>query len=325
MGGERVESAQVDENGVVGDRAFVVYDSAGRLVTAKSNKRVRHMAGLLEFEAVTLDGVVIIRFPDGRVFNAGDPAADEALSAMCGTRVTMLGNKNMSHRDAAPLHILSEAAIRPLRLFLPDRSINTRRFRPNFVIASSAEAPPEAEWVGRIIGIGPDVRIRVTRRTVRGITVALANAELPREPAILRVLADHSEGCLGVFAEVTRPGAVHRADEVYFVENETEEALESEGGVQVLLAPPHHSEWTDDRYIFLTSIARRFPLLRVYCERCGLHSLYRTKKLIENYGTEPHVAVMREAITAQCPRQCGPATEPGDGCAPVLLDLPGYL
>lgn len=328
MGGETVERVTVDERGVIGDRAFVVHDAAGKVASAKANKQFRHMGRLLDFAAMTFEGKVIIVFPDGRTFDARDRAVDEALSAVCGTRLTVRSDDDISHRDVAPLHIVGKSSLRRLRFYVPAQSVSARRFRPNFVVAGESEAPPEDEWIGRTVGVGADVRIRVIQRTFRCITVALANAELPREPSILRVLADHSQGRLGVFAEVTRGGTVHCDDEIYFAADEpasvpVEEATEA----QRVIEPPSHPDATlrHDVYIPLGSIARRLPLLHVHCERCGLHSLYRTEALIQKYGTEPNLSIMREAVTADCPHHRERALEGGESCAPLLPDLPGWL
>ncbi|HEY1504857.1 MAG TPA: MOSC N-terminal beta barrel domain-containing protein [Stellaceae bacterium] len=326
MGGERIESAKLGEHGIVGDRAFAIYDGAGKLVSTRSNKHAEHIGRLLELAAMTLEGRVLIRLPDGRTFDVGDSAVDDALSAIWGARLTLLRDDNVGHRDAAALHVLTESSLHRLRFFLPDRSVSPRRFRPNFVISSVAEAVPDSEWIGRTIGIGRDLRIRITKRTVRGINVALANGELPREPAILRVLADQCEGCLGVFAEVERGGIVRCGDEVYFAEDERAGvALEHKREHRLALEAPRHPTSAGDYYVSLGSIAARFPLLRVHCERCDLHSLYRTGKLIQKYGTEPHSAVMREAVTAECPHRRERTAEASDGCVPGFPDLPGWL
>lgn len=326
MGGERLESAQVDERGVLGDRAFVVYDSAGKLASTKATKQVRHIARLLEFVATTVDGRVMIRFPDGRSFDALDPAVNDALGSVCGTRLRVVAAENAGFRDVAALHVLTESSVLALGLHLPDHSLDASRFRPNFVIAGAVDAPPDAEWIGRIIGIGPDLRIRIIQRTFRCITIALATAEFPREPAILRVLANQGEGRLGVFAEVTRGGTVHCGDEVRFVDSEAAAVgLEGAETGQPVRETVDDSISTGDAYIPLRSIAERLPLLRVHCERCDLYSLYRTDKLIEKYGGEPQLATMREAVTADCPYHRERAITRGDSCKPVLSDLPGWL
>jgi uncharacterized protein YcbX len=217
MRGESLPSLAIDARGVMGDRFFALRDAAGKLGSGKTNKRFRQIDGLLDFVAETRNGAVVIRFPDGRMLLAEDQAIDAALSAACATEVTLARETALPHRDAAPLHLLSEASLAWLRGHLPDVAIDARRFRPNFVIASEGPGPPENDWPGRTLAIGDEVVIKVARPTVRCVMTTLPQAELGAEPMILRTLASDSAASLGVYAEVLRTGTVRVGDALCFV------------------------------------------------------------------------------------------------------------
>ena len=218
MGGEALQSLAVDERGVLGDRYFALKDSDGRLGSGKASKRFRQINGLLGFSAATENGVVVIRFPDGRSMRADDPALASTLTAACGVDVKIESEDqdHVTHRDSAPLHFLIEASIAWLRARLPDVAIDARRFRPNIVIATDAKGIVEREWLGREITIGDTLVVSAARPTVRCVMTTLPQAELAAAPPVLRTLTEQNAASFGIYAEVLRPGAVRIGDELRF-------------------------------------------------------------------------------------------------------------
>jgi hypothetical protein len=218
MRGESVPRLTVDARGVVGDRFFALRDSTGKLGSGKTNKRFRQIEGLLDFVATTVDGAVVIRFPDGRAMAAADPAIDRALSAACGIDVVLERETDAPHRDSSPLHLLSEASLAWLRDRLPDAAIDQRRFRPNLVVAlAAADGQVEQSWIGRSIAVGDTLVIKIAEPTVRCVMVTQPQAELGAAPLILRRLTRDNDASFGVYAEVLRPGSVHCGDALRFV------------------------------------------------------------------------------------------------------------
>jgi len=95
MTGERIESAEITERGVVGDRAFALIDvQTGKVVSAKS---VRLFPGVLNCRAAFVEppgskGLlppVRITMPDGRAVTSDSSDADRVLSAYFGRDVTL--------------------------------------------------------------------------------------------------------------------------------------------------------------------------------------------------------------------------------------------
>ncbi|HEX4194475.1 MAG TPA: MOSC N-terminal beta barrel domain-containing protein, partial [Stellaceae bacterium] len=170
MRGEALQSLAVDQHGVIGDRYFALKDGTGRLGSGKTTRRFRQIEGLLDFTAVTENGAVIIRFPDGRAMRADDPALNAVLTAACGIEISVESEDQdkIMHRDSAPLHLLTEASIVWLRERLPNVAIDARRFRPNIVIAGvAATGLHEQEWLGRTIAIGDTLIVKAKEATVR--------------------------------------------------------------------------------------------------------------------------------------------------------------
>lgn len=218
MRGEPLQSLVVDERGAVGDRYFALRDGDGRLGSGKDSKRFRRIDGLLDFSAATENGVVVIRFPDGRSMRAGDPSLGPVLAAACGTAITVESEEEdrVMHRDSAPLHLLSEASIAWLRTRLPDVAIDARRFRPNLLVATEAAGLVEQEWLGREIAIGDALVVKAARPTVRCVMTTLPQAELSAAPSVLQTLTEQNAASLGVYAEVVRPGTIRIGDELRF-------------------------------------------------------------------------------------------------------------
>jgi MOSC domain-containing protein len=216
MRGEMLPSLAIDTRGVVGDRVLALRDGEGKLGSGKTNKRFRQIDGLLGFVAETRGGAIVIRFPDGREMAADDPAVDRALSDACGVAVTLAREAGIAHRDAAPVHLLSEASLAWLRGRLSGVAIDARRFRPNLVIATDGAGQIEQGWIDRVLAIGAEVTIRIAHPTVRCVMTTLQQAELGAAPAILRTLASDSAASLGVYAEVLHPGTVRIGDALRF-------------------------------------------------------------------------------------------------------------
>jgi uncharacterized protein len=219
MRGEALRRLAVDEHGAIGDRYFALKDSEGRLGSGKATKRFRRIDGLLGFSAATANGVVVIRFPDGRRMRADDPAVGAILSAACAIDVKVESEEpdRIMHRDSAPLHLLTEASIAWLRAHLPEVAIDARRFRPNLVVASEATGLVEQEWLGREIAIGDQLVVKAARPTVRCVMTTLPQAELGAAPAVLRTLTEQNAASLGIYAEVLRPGTVRIGNALRFV------------------------------------------------------------------------------------------------------------
>lgn len=247
MAGEALAVTTIGERGVQWDRAYAVVDALEHRVA--SAKRVAKFPGLLEFSARFVRGAqaafdlppVEITFPDGRIARSDDAHCMQALSAWFGrpTGISAI-TEDLSTRpragkyamadtyfDYAPLHLLTNVAMRSLARRSPRSVIVVERFRPNLLIQSAdVEDFPENGWTGRQLRMGHEVVIKVTDPCPRCAMPTLAQAELPSDAAILKRIAqsntvytpvlESEQPCLGAYAFVLRGGAVSVGDAVAF-------------------------------------------------------------------------------------------------------------
>jgi uncharacterized protein YcbX len=114
--------------------------------------------------------------------------------------------------DCAAVHVLTTATLDQLRQFSPRSRFEVRRFRPNIVVDTSEHNTGFAEdaWIGHTIRIGDQVRLSVTGPCPRCVMTTLAQADLPKDSAILRTAAQHNGVNVGVYASVAHGGKIRR-------------------------------------------------------------------------------------------------------------------
>ena len=248
MMGEELNAATFGARGMIGDRAYAILDpETGKVASAKNPKK---WPNLFDCRAIysepPQDGripPISLSLPDGSVASSVDADIDLTLTAMLG-RSGILRQAvpdepileeywpdmaELDHRDVvtdeamppgtffdlAPVHLLTTGTIDALRAAYPTGRFEVRRFRPNIVIDTGADAAPfpEGSWVGRTLAIG-EVRLRVTADCPRCVMTTLPQGDLPRDPGILRAAAQHNAAHVGIYAEVLQGGIAHRGDRV---------------------------------------------------------------------------------------------------------------
>ncbi len=117
--------------------------------------------------------------------------------------------------DGFELHLLTKASLAELSRRAPGTRIDARRFRPNLVIETSGTTPafPEFEWCGRRLRIG-DLQVEVVSPMIRCGMTHHAQADLPKQPDIMRALVRETDMTLGVGATVVTAGAVRLGDPI---------------------------------------------------------------------------------------------------------------
>jgi uncharacterized protein YcbX len=220
IGGERLETAEVGEYGIAGDRRWGVRDLAtGMVLTARR-------APLLLFASARLDqsGEVVISVPDRGDVGEG-PDGDRVLSDWLGLDaqlcragdtggtyenplnvadeddwVTWQGPANAWHDSArSRVSFVSEATL---------RNWDIRRFRTNVVITGDGED----DFVGGTITVGSCV-LDVTKRIDRCIMVTRPQPGLVRDLSVLQTIHRERASCLSIGALVARPGTFTIGDQ----------------------------------------------------------------------------------------------------------------
>jgi uncharacterized protein YcbX len=125
--------------------------------------------------------------------------------------------KASSFLQVGAIYLLSSGSVAHLRALQGGTAIiDQRRFRPNIFISSTPEWTGfvEDSWLERSLAVGESLVCDGFKPTVWCVTSTLAQQDLPRDLSILRTIATHHGGCLGVYASVRTPGAIRVGDAV---------------------------------------------------------------------------------------------------------------
>jgi uncharacterized protein len=246
MQGETPEAATITMSGILGDRAFALIDAeSGKVASAKNPRK---WPDLLSFHAtfITPPGngkapKVQITLPDGAALTTDQGDASAILSRSLGRPVTLASAvpkkpvleeywpdiAELPHQDAvtdeampvgtffdcACVHVLTTATLRRFEQLYPEGQWELPRFRPNIVVDTEDEGFIENTWVGRKLKIG-DAVLNVTGPTPRCMMTTLQQGSLPRDPNILRTMAQKNDAHAGVYAIVVAPGEIRCGDTV---------------------------------------------------------------------------------------------------------------
>ena len=209
MGGESLQSVEIDVRGLVGDRAYAVVDGAGKIATGKHSTRFRRRDEVFEFASRTTPDGVRVAGRDGDWVVPGDDL-DQVLSGAMGDPVRVLPETTTPYFDAGHVSIVGTASLAWCREHL-DVDADRRRIRPNLVVETD-EPFVEETWAGAV-AVG-DVRLAPVERIERCRMIDIAQEGLPREGRWLKALTGAREMCLGIYLDVSRPGRVEVGDEV---------------------------------------------------------------------------------------------------------------
>ena len=228
MRGEELPACPVSAGGLLGDRAYAVLDCATGLVASAKHPRKWSalLACRAVFAEPPRPGAppppVWITLPDGTRQHSEQPDADRILSRALGREVALLAEapphaQREADRtpaeapdsaavimcvalgvaappgtffDYAPIHLLTTATLDSLRERYPGGNFDARRFRPNLLVSPAHTAAfPENAWLGQTLLIGAGVRLRTIDPSPRCVMTTLPQWGLPRDPGILRAVA----------------------------------------------------------------------------------------------------------------------------------------
>ena len=254
MMGEELNSCDVTERGLLGDRQFAVVDrSTGKVGGAKNPRK---WGNFFDFRAAYLEppeagakmAPVRITLADGTTVTSGQGDLERVLSGAFGRDVALEearpGDRpsgptaeeywpdmaGLDYRDTVTdfempagtffdigvVHLLTTATIDQLRALYPQGRIETRRFRPNIIVATGPEDRGfvENDWIGHTVAIGGSVRLAITEPCPRCVMITLPQGDLPKDSGILRTAAQHNAVNVGVYASVLSGGTIRRGDPV---------------------------------------------------------------------------------------------------------------
>jgi uncharacterized protein YcbX len=254
MMGEELNSSDLTDRGLLGDRQFAVVDRATGKVGGAKNPR--KWGNFFDFRAAYVEppttgakmSPVRITLPDGTVVTSGQGDLEQVLSRAFGRDVAFEearpGDRpsgataeeywpdmaGLDYRDTVTdfempagtffdigvVHLLTTATIDHLRALYPQGRFEARRFRPNIVVSTAPQHRGFAEndWIGHTVAIGGSVRLAITEPCPRCVMTTLPQGDLPKDAGILRTAAQHNAVNVGVYASVLSGGTIHRGDPV---------------------------------------------------------------------------------------------------------------
>jgi uncharacterized protein YcbX len=196
--GERLETAEVREDGIPGDRGYYVRGADGRKISARTKPALLGLAATLG-----PDGEPLV---DGRRWD--DPATAAAVREAAGDSATLVPAEGGHLHDDTPLLVATDGAVAVW-------GGDVRRLRPNIVIAG-VEGLAEREWPGRSLRIG-EIEVAVPRLRERCAITTVDPDTLEIDPDILRDINTRFDGDIALDGLVTRPGRIAVGDAVEVV------------------------------------------------------------------------------------------------------------
>ena len=218
MAGEALDTADVAWNGIAGDRRWAfVRDEAVHggfpWLTLRQRPILAHYRPYFTDPERPDQSPTMVRSPDGTVRDVTDPSLAQELYSP-GARVM---RQDRGAFDAFPISIITTQTVERLGEMV-GATLDPQRFRPNILVdATNGEPFAEDGWVGRVLRLG-GTRVRVDKRDGRCVVITIDPTTTERDPSILRAVAQHRGGCLGVYGSVVEPGRVGVGDTVSFDE-----------------------------------------------------------------------------------------------------------
>jgi len=240
--GERLQTAEIREAGVIGDHRYVFHDSeAGRVIDpvtyAHRWGETLAFPSMLDLRARFAPGdstLLDIITPDGRVLSSGDPDFQTRVGETVGLPVKLMEFPQVAEtrqRAGRALHLITTASLDSMKNLYAEGDFDPRRFRPNIVVSSRPERNGFAEesWVGETIRIGPELVLRVEKTNTRCKVTTMKQDDLPYDGRILETISQKNGNVLGVMCSVVKGGVVAVGDELESSPAEIDELLKPLG------------------------------------------------------------------------------------------------
>jgi uncharacterized protein YcbX len=230
MRAERLEHAEITDQGLVGDRAWALIDVAtGKPASAK---KVNDFPGLMDLSARFTEPPraghapppVVITLPDDHTCYSGTAEADQMLSDWFKREVKLTPvAQDASYLDAFPMSLVTTSSLHRFEELTPGSRFDPRRFRMNLVLETGAPGFVENGWLEHRLTIGEQATLTVTLPDSRCVMITLPQEDLPEDRDIMRTLMQHNRldigeatprPCAGVYADVAAGGAIAVGDRV---------------------------------------------------------------------------------------------------------------
>lgn len=218
--GEKLQTLEFVEAGVVGDRGYCVVDDTNEGGTAGRAPWRRIIAWRARYLAEPKAGEdapkVEITFDDGTVLNSDDPRLDGAISERLGRRGRLARHGAPDVKapyKVSPCHLLTSATLKQLSDLYPQGRFAPERFRPNLLVDCGDRIGfIEQDWMQRSITIGAAEMV-ATEHCIRCALSTRPQGDLPKDAGILHTAQQFNEERVGIYAEISVPARVRIGDD----------------------------------------------------------------------------------------------------------------
>ena len=251
MLGEKLDQVDVVSKGLLGDRAYALWDrETERIASAKNPKK---WAKLLGFQAGFVSSpkpqtsIPPVKFalPDGSTATSDNIDINATLSQAVGRDVQLISsvpeapsldqywpdiegalNREIITQlfmpsgtffDSCPIHAITTATLTQLKNIYPEGAFEPCRFRPNILIEpkDSEAAFIEDGWVGSKMFIGDHVCLSIDTSCPRCVVTTIAQLDLPTDLNILRTTTKHNKTIAGIRTSVLQEGVIRCGDQIW--------------------------------------------------------------------------------------------------------------
>ena len=264
MQGEQLEKVYLTEEGILGDRQYALRDKmTGHIASAKHprkwEKLIRCRAYFSKGDISNEEsGALCIVLPDQTVIDPKDLYADKMLSDYLEREISLVTDSAIQEMreadrtplegqepsviqneplaiaasegkffDYAPLHLITDGSLRKCKSLYTEGDFDIQRFRPNMLINLHEAVTDFVEngWLGKTLGIGDEVLLRIIDPTPRCLVPTLPQGVLQEDKKILKTIVQHNavashtlapgiifKGVLGVYAQIVKPGMIREGD-----------------------------------------------------------------------------------------------------------------
>lgn len=216
MAGEALSVAEVDWQGIEGDRQYAFVRKSNRTrfpwLTARDvPTMLLHRATFADPAKPKTSGV-LVETPDGAVVPLHDPRLHGYLETAAGEPVSLLQVARGIY-DAMPISIVTTASHAEVEA-AHGSALDPRRFRANIMIESDL---PVSNWQGLRLAFGNDEEGAVVQMAApipRCMLITIDPDTGIKDARILRTVAQQFGNAYGVYASPARPGLIRAGDPV---------------------------------------------------------------------------------------------------------------
>jgi uncharacterized protein YcbX len=217
MAGERLAAAELDWQGIEGDRQYAFYHVGDGtrfpwLTGRDLGDLVRHIPRFRD-QMAPRTAPIDVETPGGATLALAGPELRESLSAALGTPVALM-QLGRGCYDAMPVSLVTTATLAALD-GSHGTALDRRRFRSNIVIEAEAR---ETEWRGRRLAFGDGddaAELLLADGIPRCAMITIDPDSAQRDPKVLRTVARDYANRIGIYSLPARPGVIREGSSVY--------------------------------------------------------------------------------------------------------------